>query len=164
MQEAAGKWPDLKAQFSDTDLHLIGPLQTNKAASAVALFDVIQTLDRENLARVLKQQCEKQGRRPRLYVQVNTGEEARKAGIGPRQADEFIIRCREEYGLGISGLMCIPPLGESPAPHFALLASIADRNGIERLSMGMSADFEMAVEFGATEVRIGTAVFGPRTG
>lgn len=162
VQEARAKWPALKERFPDARLHLIGPLQTNKAADAVSLFDAIQTLDRERLARALARELERQDRRPLLYVQVNTGEEPRKAGVPPREADGFVARCRNGFGLAVEGLMCIPPLGEDPALHFALLAAIAERNGLSRLSMGMSADFETAVRLGATEVRIGTAVFGAR--
>lgn len=162
VQEAQGKYPDLKARFADLELHLIGPLQTNKAEDAVALFDVIEVLDRPKLAKALAKAMEKTGRRPACYVQVNTGEEEQKAGIAPRQADAFIAACREEHGLPVEGLMCIPPLDEEPALHFALLKEIAERNGISRLSMGMSADFETAVRLGATHVRIGTAIFGER--
>lgn len=162
VQEAAAKWPALKTRFPDAALHLIGPLQTNKSADAVALFDVIQTLDRERLARALAREFDRQGRRPELFVQVNTGEEAQKAGVSPDRADDFVSLCRGDHGLEIAGLMCIPPMGEDPAPHFGLLAGIAARNGVSRLSMGMSADFETAIRCGATEVRVGTAVFGPR--
>ncbi len=162
VQEAAAKWPALKARFPDAALHLIGSLQTNKAADAAALFDVIQTLDRERLARALAKEFERRERRPELFVQVNTGEEAQKAGVSPDRADGFVSLCREAHGLEIAGLMCIPPVDEDPAPHFELLAGIAARNGIRRLSMGMSADFETAIGCGATEVRVGTAVFGPR--
>lgn len=162
VQEAARKWPELKRRFPDTVLHLIGPLQTNKAAGAVALFDVIQTLDRDRLARTLAEEFARQDRRPELLVQVNTGEERQKAGVLPGAADAFIESCRGVYGLPVAGLMCIPPVDADPEPHFSLLAGIADRNGLARLSMGMSADFEAAVEHGATEVRVGTAVFGRR--
>jgi hypothetical protein len=162
VQEAQTKWPALKARFAGVELHLIGPLQTNKAKDAVALFDAIQTLDRDKLAKALAEEMARQGRRPRLYVQVNTGEEPQKAGVAPIEADAFIARCRGEFGLSVEGLMCIPPLSEPPAPHFALLAKIARRNGLLRLSMGMSADFEIAAQLGATEVRVGEALFGPR--
>ena len=162
VQEAQAKWPALKAEFPDAALHLIGPLQTNKAADAVALFDAIQTVDREKLARILAQEIAKQGKRPDLFIQVNTGEEEQKAGVPPAEADAFIRLCRDELKLPIFGLMCIPPVDENPALHFALLADIAERNGLARLSMGMSADFETAVKLGATEVRVGTAIFGVR--
>jgi pyridoxal phosphate enzyme (YggS family) len=162
VQEAAGKFPALKADFSDLVLHLIGPLQTNKAAEAVALFDVIETLDRPKLARALAKEMAKSGRRPRLYIQVNTGEEAQKAGVAPAEADALVAYARDELGLPVVGLMCIPPVEDEPAPHFAFLREIARRNGLEVLSMGMSADFETAIRFGATHVRVGTAVFGPR--
>lgn len=162
VQEAQEKWPPLKTDFPDAELHLIGPLQTNKSADAVALFDVIQTLDREKLARTLAREMDRLDRRPALMVQVNTGEEPQKAGILPLEADAFIEKCRTEFDLPVAGLMCIPPIDENPALHFALLADIAARNGISRLSMGMSADFETAVRLGATEVRVGTAIFGAR--
>ena len=162
VQEAAAKWPALRAEFPDAALHLIGSLQTNKVAEAVALFDAIQTLDRERLARALAREFERQDRRCALFVQVNTGEEPQKSGILPAAADAFIARCRTEFGLEIAGLMCIPPVREDPALHFGRLAAIAERNGLARLSMGMSADFETAVGLGATEVRVGTAIFGPR--
>ena len=162
VQEAAGKWPELKASHPDLELHLIGPLQTNKIRQAVALFDVIQTVDRDALAEKLRPEMEKAGRRPRCYVEVNTGEEDQKAGIWPGEADSFIARCRELHGLAIDGLMCVPPLGEPPAPHFALLRGIAQRHGIRHLSMGMSDDFRIAIHQGATEVRVGTAIFGAR--
>ncbi len=162
VQEATAKWPELRQRFADIDLHLIGPLQTNKVADAVALFDVIQTLDRERLARALAREFERQDRTPALFVQVNTGEEGQKAGVLPGSADAFIAQCRSEYGLPIAGLMCIPPARDDPEPHFAMLATIAARNGVSRLSMGMSADFETAIGLGATEVRVGTAIFGTR--
>jgi hypothetical protein len=162
VQEAAGKWPALRADYPDLTLHLIGPLQTNKAKEAVALFDVIETVDRPKLARVLATEMERAGRRPRCYVQVNTGEEAQKAGVAPREADAFIGLCRDELKLPVLGLMCIPPVEDEPSPHFALLAKIAKRNGLAILSMGMSADYEIAVAFGATHVRVGTAIFGAR--
>lgn len=162
VQEAKTKWPALREDFSGVRLHLIGPLQTNKTADAVALFDAIETVDREKLAISIKKECDRQDRRPQLFVQVNTGEEPQKAGIPPDRADEFIAWCRSEVGLTISGLMCIPPVDEEPALHFALLANIARRNRIKALSMGMSGDYETAVELGATLVRIGTALFGAR--
>lgn len=162
VQEAQEKWPPLKADYPDAVVHLIGPLQTNKTADAVALFDVIQTVDREKLARTLAKEMDRLGRAPDLFVQVNTGEEPQKAGVLPLEADSFIKKCRDEMGLPVVGLMCIPPIDENPALHFALLADMAARNGLNRLSMGMSADFETAVRLGATEVRVGTAIFGTR--
>jgi len=162
VQEAQGKWPVLKERFGDVELHLIGPLQSNKAKDAVALFDVIETVDREKIARALAREMEASGRKVRLFVQVNTGEELQKAGVLPGQAQAFVERCRSEFGLEIDGLMAIPPLDEEPAFHFALLAKIAAEAGLKHLSMGMSADFETAVAFGATYVRVGTGVFGPR--
>ncbi|MBX3505798.1 MAG: YggS family pyridoxal phosphate-dependent enzyme [Parvibaculum sp.] len=162
VQEAAAKWPSLRARYPGLELHLIGPLQTNKLDDALALFDVFHTLDREKLALALMRAREKGARLPRLFVQVNTGEEEQKAGIAPQEADAFLARCREEWKLDIEGLMCIPPLDEEPALHFALLEKIARRNGIAKLSMGMSGDFETAVRLGATHVRIGSALFGSR--
>ena len=162
VQEAQEKWPALKAEYPDAAIHLIGPLQTNKTADAVALFDVIQTLDREKLALTLAKEMERLDRRPDLFIQINTGEEPQKAGVLPLDADDFIKKCRDEMGLPVVGLMCIPPVDENPALHFALLSDMAARNGIDRLSMGMSADFESAVRLGATEVRVGTAIFGTR--
>lgn len=162
VQEAQEKWPALKTDYPDAVVHLIGPLQTNKTADAVALFDVIQTLDREKLARTLAKEMARLERRPDLFVQVNTGEEPQKAGVLPLDADDFIAKCRDELGLPVVGLMCIPPVDENPALHFALLADMAARNGLARLSMGMSADYETAVRLGATEVRVGTAIFGTR--
>lgn len=159
VQEAYQRWEGKAAGLT---LHLIGPLQTNKAKEAVAFFDVIETLDREKLARVLAEEIGKQGRSPRLYVQVNTGEEPQKAGVAPGEADAFIRACRETYGLEPVGLMCIPPAEEPPGPHFALLGKIAARNGLAKLSMGMSGDFETAIRFGATSVRVGSAIFGAR--
>jgi pyridoxal phosphate enzyme (YggS family) len=159
VQEAQGRWTGRR---DDVVLHLIGPLQTNKAADAVAFFDVIETLDREKLARSLAGEIQKQGRAPRLFVQVNTGEEPQKAGVTPDEADVFIEACRKTYGLAPVGLMCIPPVAEPPGPHFALLAKIAARNGLAKLSMGMSDDFETAIRLGATTVRVGSAVFGAR--
>src|SRR5713226_6218334 len=162
VQEAKAKWPRLKACNRDLELHLVGPLQSNKAKEAVALFECIHTVDRASLCEALAKEIAKQGRRPRLMVQVNTGAEPQKAGVLPEAADDFIKRCGSEYGLAIEGLMCLPPLAEPPAPHFALLAKIAARNGLKLLSMGMSADFALAIEFGATHVRVGTAIFGAR--
>jgi hypothetical protein len=162
VQEAEAKWPAFRRDLADIELHLIGPLQTNKAADAMALFDVIETLDRPRLAAKLAQEIARQKRAPRLYVQVNTGEEPQKAGVIPTEADAFIAACRDEHRLAVSGLMCIPPVDEEPSLHFALLAQIAARNGLDALSMGMSADYEVAVAFGATHVRVGTAIFGPR--
>ena len=163
VQEANSKWPALKARHPDLELHLIGPLQSNKAEEAVALFDVIQTVDRPKIARALAEEMARQGKRPRLLVQINTGEEAQKAGIAPQDADRFVAQCRDEFGLAIDGLMCIPPFDEEPSPHFALLAKIANRLGLKELSMGMSGDFAKAILFGATYVRVGTAIFGERT-
>ena len=162
VQEAMAKWPRLKEEFGDVELHLIGPLQSNKAKEAVALFDVIETVDREKIASELAKEIAKQGRAPRLYVQVNTGSEPQKAGIDPREAVAFVTRCRDEHGLAIDGLMCIPPADENPGPHFALLAKIAAQAGVGKLSMGMSGDYETAVAFGATSVRVGSAIFGAR--
>ena len=162
VQEAMGKWPALKAEAADARLHLIGPLQTNKARDAVALFDVIETVDRPRLAAALAREFDRSGRRPPCYVEVNTGAEPRKAGALPADADRFIEACRGEYGLPIVGLMGLPPLGADPAPHFAMLRRIAARHGLAELSMGMTADFEAAIAHGATRVRIGTAIFGPR--
>jgi len=162
VQEAAAKFPDLKSRYPDLTLHLIGPLQTNKADDAVELFDWIETLDRPRLAEALARAMEKTGRRISCLVQVNTGKETQKAGIAPEFADEFIRDCLSRLKLPVLGLMCIPPVHENPAPHFALLAEIAKRNGLTELSMGMSADFETAISAGATFVRIGTAIFGTR--
>lgn len=161
VQEAQAKWPGLRAEFGDLDLHLIGSLQTNKAEEAVSLFDVIEVVDRPKLARALAAAMAKTGRRPRFLVQVNTGEEAQKGGVAPGEADALIAECRA-LGLNVEGLMCIPPDGEPPSPHFALLAKIARRNGLDQLSMGMSADFPAAIQCGATHVRIGSAIFGRR--
>ncbi|HXV22918.1 MAG TPA: YggS family pyridoxal phosphate-dependent enzyme [Alphaproteobacteria bacterium] len=163
VQEALSKFPALKARHPDLKLHLIGPLQTNKARDAVRLFDVIETLDRPRLAEALLTAMLKEGRRPDCFIQVNTGEEPQKSGIAPEEADGFIAEARERLGLPIKGLMCIPPLEEEPSLHFALLRQIAVRNGIERLSMGMTSDFKTAIRFGATEIRIGTAIFGERS-
>jgi hypothetical protein len=162
VQEAAAKWPALRARQPDIELHLIGPLQSNKVREAVALFDVVETLDRPKLARALAEEMARVDRRPRLFVQVNTGEELQKAGVFPAEADAFIALCRDTFGLALDGLMCIPPFDEEPAPHFALLAKIAARNGVRELSMGMSGDFVRAIPFGATYVRVGTAIFGDR--
>jgi pyridoxal phosphate enzyme (YggS family) len=162
VQEAEGKFPALQAAHEDLVLHLIGPLQTNKAREAVQLFDIIETLDRPKLARALAKEMDRTGRRPACYVQVNTGEEAQKTGVSPAEADDLIALARDEIGLPVEGLMCIPPFDDEPAPHFALLSEIAKRNGLAKLSMGMTADFEVAVRFGATHVRVGTAIFGTR--
>ncbi|WP_299869230.1 YggS family pyridoxal phosphate-dependent enzyme [uncultured Hoeflea sp.] len=162
VQEAQSKWPELKAQTPDIELHLIGPLQSNKTADAVALFDVIQTVDREKIAREIAREIAKQGRTPGLFIQVNTGSEPQKAGIEPEAAAQFIDLCRNELGLSIRGLMCIPPFEDNPGPHFALLRKIAKAAGLEELSMGMSDDFETAIAFGATHVRVGSAIFGAR--
>jgi len=160
--EAAEKYPDLMRRCPDLRLHLIGPLQTNKAAEAVALFDGIETLDRPHLAEMLAREMARQAKRPDLFVEVNTGEEPQKSGIRPDAADDFIVACREQWRLPVVGLMCIPPENEEPALHFALLREIARRHGLERLSMGMSADYDTAIRFGSTEVRLGTAIFGAR--
>jgi PLP dependent protein len=162
VQEAASKWPSLKQRWPDIELHLVGPLQTNKTAEAVALFDCIETLDRPKLARALAKEFDRQGRTLELFIQVNTGAEPQKAGVLPGEADRFIADCRESHGLAIAGLMAIPPLDEEPALHFALLDKIARRNGLAKLSMGMSGDFETAIGLGATHVRLGTAIFGDR--
>ncbi len=162
VQEAKGKWPGLRAEFPDVVLHLIGPLQSNKAAEAVALFDAIQTIDRAKIATAVKGEMQSQGRRPALYVQVNTGEEPQKAGVMPKEAVAFVRWCRDEVGLEIAGLMCIPPAEDMPAPHFALLKKLAGEAGVDGLSMGMSGDFECAVSLGATCVRVGSAIFGGR--
>lgn len=164
VQEAARKWPELQARFSDVELRLIGPLQSNKAGDAVALFDVIETVDRPKIASALAAAIKKQDKSPRLLVQVNTGDEPQKAGISPAEAPAFVEVCVHEYGLEIEGLMCIPPVDDDPAPHFALLAKIAGRCGLKTLSMGMSADYAIAAQLGATHVRIGSGVFGPRPG
>ncbi|MCP8895862.1 YggS family pyridoxal phosphate-dependent enzyme [Shinella daejeonensis] len=162
VQEAQGKWPGLRAETPDIELHLIGPLQSNKTAEAVALFDVIETVDREKIARAIATEMQRQDRKLRLYVQVNTGLEPQKAGIAPDDAEKFVAFCRETLGLSIEGLMCIPPADENPGPHFALLAKLAQRCGLDRLSMGMSGDYETAVALGATSVRVGSAIFGMR--
>jgi len=163
VQEAKTKWPALKQRFADIELHLVGPLQSNKAREAVALFDAIHTVDRPKIAAALAEEMARAGRKLKLFIEVNTGAESQKAGVLPENADAFVAECRNTYKLSIAGLMCIPPLDEAPAPHFALLAKIAKRNGLEALSMGMSADFMSAIAFGATHVRIGTAIFGART-
>lgn len=163
VQEAEDKWPALKAAFPDTELHMIGGLQSRKVAPAVALFDVIHSIDREKVAAAAARAMAEQGRRPACFIQVNTGEEPQKSGIAPQEADAFIERCRSVHDLPLAGLMCIPPADQEPSPHFALLAKIAERNGLKGLSMGMSADYEVAIRFGATLVRVGTAIFGNRT-
>jgi pyridoxal phosphate enzyme (YggS family) len=162
VQEAKAKWPGLISAYPGIALHLIGPLQSNKAKEAVALFDAIHSVDRPSICEALAKEIKSQERQPELFVQLNTGEEPQKAGVAPADADAFIAACREKYGLSISGLMCIPPVNEAPAPHFALTAKIAARNGLTKLSMGMSADFAIAIQFGATHVRIGSAIFGTR--
>jgi len=162
VQEAQGKWPVLKAELPDIELHLIGPLQSNKTKEAVSLFDVIETVDREKIAAELAKEIAGQNKPVRLYVQVNTGLEPQKAGIDPRETVAFVARCRDVHGLAIEGLMCIPPADENPGPHFALLAKLARESGVEKLSMGMSGDYETAIAFGATSVRVGSAIFGTR--
>jgi pyridoxal phosphate enzyme (YggS family) len=162
VQEAKAKWPGLMSDHSGIALHLIGPLQSNKAREAVALFDAIHSVDRASICEALAKEINSQKKRPELFVQLNTGEEPQKAGVAPGEADAFIAGCREKYGLVISGLMCIPPVNEAPAPHFALTAKIAARNGLKNLSMGMSADFAIAIQMGATHVRVGSAIFGHR--
>jgi PLP dependent protein len=163
VQEAKAKWPALQERHPGVELHLVGPLQSNKAKEAVALFDAIHSVDRPSLAEALAKEISKQGRTPTLFVEVNTGAEPQKAGVLPEETDAFLKTCREAHGLTIAGLMCIPPANEPPAPHFALTAKIARRNGLRLLSMGMSADFPLAIAFGATHVRVGTAIFGART-
>jgi pyridoxal phosphate enzyme (YggS family) len=167
VQEAKAKWPSLIARHGagkgGLELHLVGSLQSNKAKEAVALFDAIHSVDRASLAEALAKEIAKQGRRPLLFAEINTGAEAQKAGVLPQDADGFLAACRDRYGLAIAGLMCIPPVDEAPAPHFALTAQIARRNGLALLSMGMSADFQTAIVFGATHVRVGTAIFGARS-
>ncbi|MGE3148488.1 MAG: YggS family pyridoxal phosphate-dependent enzyme [Pseudorhodoplanes sp.] len=162
VQESQAKWPALRERHDDLSLHLIGPLQSNKAKEAVALFEAIHSVDRPSVCEALAKEIRKQGRQPLLFAQINTGAEPQKAGVLPEDADAFLRRCREAYGLSISGLMCIPPVEEAPAPHFALTAKIADRNGLKLLSMGMSGDYEIAIQFGATHVRVGSAIFGAR--
>jgi len=162
VQEAKAKWPELMSAYSDIALHLIGPLQSNKAKEAVALFDAIHSVDRPSICEALAKEINSQKKAPELFVQLNTGEEPQKAGVAPADADAFLASCWDKYGLVISGLMCIPPVNEAPAPHFALTAKIAARNGLKNLSMGMSADFAIAIQFGATHVRVGSAIFGAR--
>jgi PLP dependent protein len=162
VQEAMQKWPALRERFPDTKLHLIGPLQTNKVREAVGLFDCIQTLDRPKLAAALAAEIQKQGKAPQLLIQVNTGLEPQKAGVTPDGAPEFVQRCQREFGLAVSGLMCIPPLKDDPLPHFETLAALRDRLPLRELSMGMSGDFEIAIATGATMVRVGSAIFGTR--
>lgn len=162
VQEAMSKWPDLRSEFDGIELHLIGPLQSNKAKEAVATFDVIHTIDREKIAKALKAEMDKQERPLPCFIQVNTGEEPQKAGIGPRELESFLKYCRDEIGLNVVGLMCIPPVDEAPGPHFALLEKLADRHGLNQTSMGMSSDYDTAVGLGATYVRVGSAIFGRR--
>ncbi len=162
VQEAKAKWPELVARTPGLKLHLIGPLQSNKAREAVTLFDAIHSVDRPSICEALSKEIKSRERIPLLFVQINTGEEPQKAGVIPQEADAFLAACRERYGLTISGLMCIPPVDEAPAPHFALTAKIAKRNGLKLLSMGMSADFAVAIQFGATHIRVGSAIFGTR--
>jgi len=162
VQEAMGKWPDLKGAFPDAEVHLIGPLQSNKAREAVATFDVIHTVDREKIARALKDEMVKQGRDLPCFVQVNTGAEPQKAGIAPAEAGDFLKLCRDHIGLNVVGLMCIPPVDDAPGSHFALLEKMAAELGLSQLSMGMSSDFDVAIGFGATHVRVGSAIFGAR--
>jgi len=162
VQEAKAKWPPLTARHDGLELHLVGPLQSNKAKDAVALFDAIHSVDRDSVAEALGKEIARQGRRPVLFAEINTGAEPQKSGVLPGHADAFIAACRDRYGLSIAGLMCIPPQSEAPAPHFALTAKIARRNGLKLLSMGMSADYPVAIAFGATHVRVGTAIFGER--
>jgi pyridoxal phosphate enzyme (YggS family) len=162
VQEAKGKWLELRAKHPNVELHLIGPLQSNKAREAVETFDVIESVDREKIAQALAKEIAAMGKHPRLFVQVNTGAEPQKAGVQPEDADAFIKTCRERYGLKIEGLMCVPPVDQQASPHFALLAEIAKRNGLQVLSMGMSSDFELAIQQGATHVRVGSAIMGER--
>ena len=162
VQESAAKWPALRERYPDAELHLIGPLQSNKAREAVALFDVIHSLDRPSLASALAKEMSRSGRRPTLLVQVNTGEEPQKGGVLPGEADAFLAACRDTYELPVAGLMCIPPGDDMPSPHFAFLRNVAERHGLKILSMGMSADYEAAIQLGATHVRVGTAIFGQR--
>lgn len=164
VQDAKSKWPELRQRYPDAQVHMIGPLQSNKAKEAIALFDVIETLDRSSLARELQKEIQKAGgtRRPRFLVQVNTGAEPQKGGVLPEEADAFIRACKIDYGLDVEGVMCIPPADEPPAPHFALLTTIARRNGLKTISMGMSADYPAAIAMGATHVRVGSAIFGAR--
>ncbi len=162
VQEAMGEVARLREKYPDIELHLIGPLQSNKTREAVEIFDVIESVDREKIARALSEEIARTGKRPRLFVQVNTGAEPQKAGVLPENADSFLAACRDAYGLKIEGLMCVPPLDQQASPHFALLADIAARNGIAELSMGMSSDFELAIQLGATYVRVGSAIMGER--
>lgn len=162
VQEAKAKWPALRQRFPDVEVHMIGPLQSNKAREAVELFDAIHSLDRDSLAKELSREIGRVGKAPTLFVQVNTGDEPQKGGISPREVDAFLEACRVRHGLVVSGLMCIPPADEPPSPHFALLAKIAARHGLAGLSMGMSADYEAAIQLGATHVRVGSAIFGAR--
>ncbi len=162
VQEAKAKWPALRERYADVELHMIGPLQSNKAKEAVELFDAIHTLDRPSLAEALAKEIAKQGKKPRLFVQVNTGEEPQKGGVIPTEVDAFLETCRSKFGLEVEGLMCIPPAEDPPSPHFALLNTIAQRHGLKVLSMGMSADFDAAIQLGATHVRVGSAIFGSR--
>lgn len=162
VQEAQGKWPELKVQTPDIELHLIGPLQSNKTADAIELFDVIQSVDREKIAKTLQKEAARLGKCPDLYVQVNTGLEPQKAGIGPQDAVAFVEHCKNDLSLPIIGLMCIPPNGQNPGPHFALLQKLAEEAGLDNISMGMSSDYQTAIEFGATHVRVGSAIFGER--
>src|SRR6516225_9971728 len=162
VQEAKAKWPPLKQRHGGIELHLVGVLQSNKAKEAVALFDAIHSVDRASLAEALGKEIAKQSRRPLLFVEINTGAERQKAGVPPQEADAFLAACRDRYGLAVSGLMCLPPQNDAPEPHFALTAKIARRNGLALLSMGMSADYPTAIAFGATHVRVGTAIFGAR--
>jgi pyridoxal phosphate enzyme (YggS family) len=162
VQEARAKWGELRQRFPGVELHLVGPLQSNKAREAVETFDVIESVDRPKIAEALAAEMRRQGKRPRLFVQVNTGAEPQKAGVLPQEADALIAECRQSHGLEIAGLMCVPPVGEQASPHFALLAEIAARNGLKLLSMGMSSDYELAIQLGATHVRIGSAIMGER--
>jgi pyridoxal phosphate enzyme (YggS family) len=162
VQETKAKWPDIRARHEGLSLHLIGPLQSNKAKEAVALFDAIHSLDRPSLCDALSKEIARQGRAPLLFAEINTGAEPQKAGILPEDADAFLRACKDSYGLSVAGLMCIPPFDEAPAPHFALTAKIAARNGLKLISMGMSADYKIAIAFGATHVRVGSAIFGER--
>jgi pyridoxal phosphate enzyme (YggS family) len=163
VQEAKAKWPPLRARYPGVELHMIGPLQSNKAKDAVALFDAIHSIDRPSLCEALAKEIQRQNRRPILFVEINTGAEQQKAGVLPQDADAFLARCRDAYGLTISGLMCIPPADEAPTPHFALTAKLAARNGLRLLSMGMSADYLVAIAMGATHIRVGSAIFGARS-
>jgi len=162
VQEAASKWPGLRKEFSDIDLHLIGPLQSNKARQAVELFDAIHTIDRPKIAQAIASEMQAQGKTPKLFIQVNTGEEPQKAGITPAESGDFVRHCQETLNIAIAGLMCIPPVDEEPGVHFALLGELARDCGLAQLSMGMSSDYEIAVAFGATHVRVGSAIFGTR--